>query len=205
MSHLSRLLISFCYLIWFAYSAERKTTILRFDNAGFEVVEALGGERQLFDEIADSIAYASRLRNNMPAHYEHIEAGAGGLVVKICFDDDKCWADKMFTGFKNIQNAYYGNAVTDIIRQYCPNIPVPTTRAQFKNRVHHEVTDWMEGTTLFDMVFESENSSYYSGGSKFRIPPKVTSSLAEFVYNVTTCPIPRDQCKVPCQWQTESI
>jgi len=163
MSHLSRLLISFCCLICFAYSAERNSTILRFDKAGFEVVEALGGERQLFDEIADSIAYASRLRN-ISAHYEHIEAGAGGLVVKICFDDDKCWADKMFTGFQNIQNAYYGNAATDIIRRYCPNIPVPTTRARFTNRVHHEVTDWMEGTTLYDMVFESDNSFSFQGG-----------------------------------------
>jgi hypothetical protein len=98
----------------------------------------------------------------------------------------------MFTGFENIQNAFYGNAATHIIRRYCPNIPVPTTRARFQNRVHHEVTDWMEGTTLFDMVFESENS-------------KVTSSLAESVYNVNTCPIPRDQCKALTCDKTESI
>ena len=57
----------------------------------------------------------------------------------------------MFTGFKKIQNAYYGNRATELIRQYCVDIPVPKTIKRFKNRVHHEVTEWMEGKTLYDM------------------------------------------------------
>ena len=173
--------------------------VLSFGDAGLEIVDTVGGVDQLFNEIDESVHYASWSRNYIPAHPVHIEAGAGGLVVKICFDDGICWADKMFTGVKKIQNAYYGTRATELIRQYCPDIPIPTTVKRLKNRVYHEVTEWMEGKTLYDMVFESEDSSHYSlGDTKFRIPPKITTSLAEFLYNVTTCPIPRDQCKSPC-------
>ena len=71
--------------------------VLSFGDAGLEIVDTVGGVDQLFNEIDESVHYASWSRNYIPAHPVHIEAGAGGLVVKICFDDGICWADKMFT------------------------------------------------------------------------------------------------------------
>jgi len=137
-------------------------------------------------------------------HTLKIFAGGGGLVVKICFDDGICWADKTFAGFQKIQNAYYGKAATDFLRKYCPNIPVPESRGWFKNRVHHEMTEWIEGKTLQDKVL-AVDSPYYSSGTRFGIPPKLPSSLAEFVYNVTSCPIPEDKSNVPLDRLTDDV
>src|SRR5947207_4089031 len=67
-------------------------------NAVPQILEAVGGIDQLEVEVNCAVGYASSLRNNLPASLAGFKAGASGLVAKLCFVDDICWADKMVTG-----------------------------------------------------------------------------------------------------------
>ena len=60
-----------------------------------------------------------------------------------------------------------------------------------ENLTYH-FTEWIEGETALDK-WEQQTS-----GSRdmFIIPSKVFTSLVEFVYNLTTCPIPGTESKI---------
>jgi hypothetical protein len=85
-----------------------------------------------------------------------------------------------------------------LIRMYCPSIPLPESKAWFtKNQLTHHMTEWVEGRPLYKRVFRAESDCYFPNATTFRIPNKVVKSLAEFVYNLTTCPIPNDLRTAP--------
>jgi hypothetical protein len=150
---------------------------------------------QLELEVEEAIAYLSSLWNNIPAHLVTYFAGGGGLVAKICFADGVCWADKMFKGFTRIRGAIYGLTIMYIVHAYCPSIPLPKSKAYFEQRLVHHSTEWIEGMTLFERVYQV--GSNYSKETSFSMPRKVASSLAEFMYNLTNCPIPVDTSEIP--------
>jgi hypothetical protein len=54
------------------------------------------------------------------------------------------------------------------------------------------MTEWVEGRPLYKRVFRAESDCYLPNATTFRIPNNVVTSLAEFVDNLTTCPIPND-------------
>lgn len=160
-------------------------------NAVPRIVEAVGGVDQLEVEVNCAVDYASSLRNNISASLAGFKAGASGLIAKLCFFDGICWADKMVTGPVTIQEGYYGIAAMSIVQQYCPNIPIVKYMGGGRKRLQHFFTEWMEGQTLHDKVFVPDFN--YSIGTTIKIPKKIVTSLAEFVYNLTTCPIPREK------------
>jgi len=166
-------------------------------SAGPAIIDYLGGVPQLKVEVAEAMAYATTLRNNTLAHWSTSYAGAGGFVAKICFEDGVCWADKMFAGFRRTQYASYGEVVMCLVHEYCPNIPVPASKAWFSLRIAHHMTDWVEGRSLFERVIHGGSELYTPNATTFRIPIKVVNSLAQFVYNISTCPIPDDMRSAP--------
>ena len=143
-------------------------------------------------EVAEAVAYASTLRNNIPARWSEYFAGGGGLVVKICFEDGVCWADKMFASSRQMQSAAYGEGVMRVVHEYCPNIPLPGSKAWIRLRLYHHMTDWVEGTPLIEKVFQVGSEYYTPNATTFRIPRKVVNPLAEFMFNLSTCSIPTD-------------
>ena len=160
-------------------------------NAVPRILEAVGGIDQLEAEVNCAIAYASSLRNNMTASLAGFKAGASGLVAKLCFVDRICWADKMVTGPVTIQAGYYGMAAMSMVQNYCSNIPVAKHTGCGRKKLQHFLTEWIEAETLHDKVFVPDFN--YSAVTTVKIPKKVVTSLAEFVYNLTTCAIPREK------------
>ena len=160
-------------------------------NAVPRILEAVGGIDQLEVEVNCAVGYASSLRNNIPASLAGFKAGASGLIAKLCFVDGICWADKMVTGPVTIQEGYYGIAAMSMVQNYCSNIPIAKHTGGGRKKLQHFFTEWIKAESLHDKVFVPDFN--YSVGTTVKIPKKVVSSLAEFVYNLTTCPIPREK------------
>ena len=80
----------------------------------------------------------------------------------------------------------YGMLALSSIAKHCPNIPAPKVKGWCERKLDHYFTEWIEGKTLADWVIEKDPHS-----AKIKIPRKMVNSLAEFVYNLTTCPIPK--------------
>jgi hypothetical protein len=97
----------------------------------------------------------------------------------------------MVTGPVTIREGYYGIAATSMVQNYCSNIPIAKHRGGGRKKLQHFFTEWIEGETLHDKVFVPGFN--YEVGTPVKIPKKVITSLAEFVYNLTTCPIPREK------------
>jgi hypothetical protein len=102
----------------------------------------------------------------------------------------------MYANAMGYENVYYANRAMAYARQYCPDIPVPEPKAWYRNKIHHYVTEWVEGNQLHEMVFTYPRL-YSDGTTVSNLPHKLVSSLAQFVYNLTSCPIPLDKCKGP--------
>ena len=165
-------------------------TTAPLSNAMLEILDCVGGKDQLQDEVNDAIAYASTLHDNIPVSLVQMKAkGATGLVAKICFVDGICWADKMVANPLRIEEEFYGVAAVFAVQRYCPNIPTAKLQGYCRGKLRHYFSEWIQGQTL-DKV-RSDNTL----GASIKIPEKVVTSLAEFVYNLTTCPIPREQSK----------
>ena len=81
------------------------------DSVGPAIIDHLGGVDQLKLEIQEAVVYTSTLRKKVPACWSKYFVGGGGLVAKISFADGICWADKMFSGFRQTQNGSYEEAV----------------------------------------------------------------------------------------------
>jgi len=111
------------------------------------------------------------------------------IIAKICFTDGICWAAKISKILPRDRATAYGIEAMILVEDYCPNIPIGKLMGSFRNKVRYYFTQWIEGRNLLDEVFGSR--VYARVGETFSIPKAVVTSLAEFVYNLTTCPIPR--------------
>ena len=96
-----------------------------------------------------------------------------------------------------IQGAYHGTAIMPLVRNYCPNIPIPENKAWFQNELHHLFTEWVEGKSLHSERVTEVGTNHLNGTSLLKIPTTVATSLADFVYNLTTCPIPMNMSNGP--------
>jgi hypothetical protein len=151
-----------------------------------KILDSVGD--QFNDEVYFAVANASAWRNGIPASFVGLKGGGGGVVSKICFDDGVCWADKMLE--HNNQWGDYGMIAMSAVERHCPNIPVPKIMGWCQRKLDHYFTEWVEGKTLSEWVLDNDPYS-----TIVKIPEKVVTSLAEFVYNLTTCPIPREESK----------
>lgn len=157
------------------------------------ILHSVGGMNQFQVEVNRAIAYASSSRNEIPASLVEFKTGGGGITAKICFVDGVCWADKMVAGLLDVQNSNYGVAAMSLVQQYCSYIPTPKYLGARQGLLHHYFTEWVEGPTLHERVFAVISNVTLE--TPVKLPRKVVTSLAEFVYNLTTCPIPREESK----------
>ena len=130
----------------------------------------------------------------------HLDVGRYAIVSKVCFHDGICWAVKMY---QNRPASIFGRAIdfgasaADLLQRYCPHIPINAARGCGVHKLRYCFTDWVQGETLFDRYFPSttEWAPMAMEKATITIPQKTVSSLAEFVYNLTTCPIPANESK----------
>jgi hypothetical protein len=90
----------------------------------------------------------------------------------------------------------YGTSAANLVQQYCPDIPINTPRGCGVHILKYCFMDWIEGETLFDKYFPTTLILEPLEQVNITIPQKTISSLAEFVYNLTTCPIPEIESKI---------
>jgi hypothetical protein len=81
-------------------------------------------------------------------------------------------------------------ASVEAIETYCPGMSIPKFHSQVKplsnSSLYYYIANWIEGYPLHyvvDYVYTTFPSY------ELTMPEKVVLQLAEFVYNVTTCPI----------------
>jgi hypothetical protein len=76
-----------------------------------------------------------------------------------------------------------------LVEKHCPYIPIPRYRGFGQvDSLYYYFNDWIEGNTLDDML-----PFKMSKRRPIKLPIKVVTDLAEFVYNLTTCAIPKDE------------
>lgn len=155
------------------------------------ILNAIGGIDQLQVEVQQSVEYASLLRQGIPASLVEFQAGGGGLIGKICFADGICWSDKMIAGEAHIRGSYFAIAALTKVHKYCPGISIPKFKGAVRDKLHHYYTEWIEGQSLYYKLFGPDDVAYIA--RTINIPNKIVISLSEFVYNLTTCPIPKEE------------
>lgn len=164
------------------------------------LVIATGGEDQFLDALKSVSDRATSLRNGIKNNLEGSFVGTHGLVTQVKFEDGVKWAAKVS------KHSYFdivrqGIEALDAIKQHCPDIPAPRIHGQIESLANSTLIyyfmEWVDGVPLYeDLQFDlciqhipcgAGNSSivrYYA-----TIPSPVVGQLAEFVYNLTTCPI----------------
>jgi hypothetical protein len=165
------------------------------DKALSEILAAIGGVPELKAEINFLMTKASSLRNGIPVLKDvQLEVGNDAIVAKMCFEDGICWAAKMYEnlpgGFVN-RAVDYGTSAATLVQRYCPEIPINTPRGCGLHKLKYCFTDWIEGYNLAHKFSAKRKLE----GSTIALPPKTVNYLAEFVYNLTTCPIPEAEGK----------
>ena len=166
-------------------------SLLDLESINPDIIDSMGGMDQLKIELKNAMRQGSSMRNGLPVSLMEFHTGSTAIIAKICFPDDICWTMKMYEDFKllNLHVQYGINAMT-LIHQYCPNVPIPKFKGCNRGRFLYCFTEWIEGQTLVDKILSSPILE--TGKTSITIPQNVVVSLAEFVYNVTTCPIPEN-------------
>ena len=160
-----------------------------------DIGATMGGMDQFQVEVKIAMSKASSMYNDLPVSLMEFHEGTTAIVTKICFVDNICWAMKMYKEYPGLLNlnVWYGICATTLIHQYCPNVPIPKFKGCSRSKFLYCFTEWVEGQTLHDKILNSPIKD--TGKTSITIPENVVVSLAEFVYNVTTCPIPEHLSK----------
>jgi hypothetical protein len=163
------------------------------------ITSTAGGGEQLIYELSMISAYASSLHNglNNSLDNEWLE-GYFGVVIPLTFDDGTKWAAKIANDSDWIDS---GINSMKALERHCPDIPIPRVQGEkqkFPNsRLVYYFMNWIDGVTLWDdteaKFTEMDDLSPTNEcvtGYNVTLAEKAILDLAEFVYNITTCPIP---------------
>jgi hypothetical protein len=148
-----------------------------------QLLYAVGG-RDEFQEVRNAVAEASLWRKGMPASLVEFSVG-NNIVSKICFIDSICWTAKMVEIINYHRPTIHAIQALILIELYRPTIPVSKIKGRREHKLRYYFTEWSEG--LLDELLD------YPRNISINIPEKVVTSLAEFVFNLTTCPIPKNK------------
>ena len=176
-------------------------------NTIVAILNAIGGRDEFESELRHIVAEASSLRDGVPASVIEFKVSKA-IIAKICFSDDICWAAKMgeISPYK-YRAVAYGIRAMELVEEFCPTIPVAVLKGCNQHKLLYCFTEWIEGNSLNDELsewIEGKNEVFGSPiyvpvGGTISIPDKIVTALAEFVYNLTTCPIPETLSKKASQ------
>jgi hypothetical protein len=190
-------LITFHFIFVSAFSTTSETyhgtnpiTPLLKDPVFIGFVESVGGLSQFAAVIDRILGHASSLCNVVSASLADFKIGGDVIIVKICFADDNCWAVK-FLEYKPYTVASIRAAKTSmtLVEKHFPYISIPCYRGfGQEDPFLYYFSDWIEGNTLYDRL-----PLKVSNRRPIKLPNKVVTGLVEFVYNLITCAIPKDE------------
>jgi hypothetical protein len=153
------------------------------------LLESVGGGEEFEVELRNIVNKAMLLRQGLPASVVDFKIGRK-IIAKVCFTDGVCWAAKLTKMAQMVfAESIYAIKALNLLHEYCPNIPTPKLRGYGNRKIFYYFTDWIEGNTLHDEVLKDPVNF-----SAVKLPERIITSLAEFVYNLTTCPIPENEC-----------
>ena len=165
------------------------------------IIKTLGSEEQFLTALKNVSDHASCLRNGIKNHLEGSFDGAYGLVKQVIFDDGIKWAAKIsetrdyditLDGFKSLA----------AVEEYCPYLSIARNHGKIESLANstliYHFSEWVEGHPLYKDSKWSLHTHHivYDHNSSVKImnmtlPAPTISQLAQFIYNLTTCPIPR--------------
>jgi hypothetical protein len=170
-------------------------------------VNLTGGEEHLPSIINQIEQAASQLYNGTPCHMDtEWLHGAYGMVAPISFNDGVKWAVKV-SEYELDTAIIQAMNVVRVIKQNCPAIPIPGSHGEIQfleNNTHvFYFMDWLEGIRLDQdpqcrTSWEPYNSTINTpidNSVIVTLPETIVTDLAQFVYNLTMCPIPESECK----------
>jgi len=161
---------------------------------------------QFVEEMTKIATHASSLRDGTPSgRFLNYTAGCNGIVGRLCFEDDVCWATKISLQQNNYYRIGMRHAVRSLvaIAAYCPTLPAPRVHGYSIDNENatfcYYFMDWMEGRTLMQNL----SVTWTKVGEKRDIdwgfevnitfPENAATQLALFFYDLTTCPIPKEE------------
>jgi hypothetical protein len=175
------------------------------------VVNGIGDGDELQNLLHNISDYASSLRNGTNCNLDGFYHGYNGLVKKVTFDDGVTWAVKI-SEYNTRSNTIQGVNALRAVEEYCPFLPVPRIHGEVESAANSTVMfylmDWLDGVPLYEdsqcgavkEISPHNDSISYN----VEIPQQVVPQLAEFVYNLTTCPIPRAHSTFTRLWLNDS-
>lgn len=167
------------------------------------LLQVLGGIDQFEFEMKNVVAEASTLNNGTHASVVEFNYGSNALIAKVCFADGICWAAKIMENCRLSERiTWFATEAMTLIDRYCPEISIPKLkrRSISQGRLMYYFTEWIEGKPLLTKVQGSAIT-----GETFSIPENIVISLAEFVYNLTTCPIPEEESEILSRLYTDGL
>jgi|SRR2546423_5918057 len=163
---------------------------------------AIGGKDQFVFELEKLSRHASALRNGINTTLVPLGEGSSGYVTRVQFEDGISWTAKVSENFEN--EAEQGvmalkplnNTASVFLRleymESCTSLGNSSFRYYFMN--------WIDGHSLQDT---QEYVMNYRGPGEYEItiPNRVIPQVAQFIHNLTTCPIPPHISMVlRCRW-----
>lgn len=180
----------------------RATSWIPAENVTQRFIDVAGGQEPLQEQLSDILERASYHNNGQPCTVDKVIEGRNTLVLRICFHEKECWAAKVW------ENTYYfpesaAAAVNSLkaIERYCPGqVPHPTLHGDLfesKNGVFlYYLTDWIDDGINFvdheEFIHLADDLKRYNQ----TFLEGVARKLAQFFYNLTTCPIPEIERKI---------
>ena len=144
---------------------------------------------------------AAPLHNNNEVHFfDLVDKGAGGLIGRLDFYDGATWAVKI--GAENVSDRVrYGVATMKMLEKYCPEIPVPRVHGNLTllGNLSYYFMDWVPGKIMawdcnYDKIGEGVNEvGEMNEKWNVTVPERIMKQLAEVTYNLTNCPIPKEE------------
>jgi hypothetical protein len=174
--------------------------------------DAPGGRERCLREISSRATFLrGGIGNNIQELSDNME-GAYGYVIRVNFYDGVQWAAKI-SSRESQQRIFSGMQSTKAIEKYCRGIPLPKFYGDIQVIEYTDLIycfmDWVKGIPLYEIVKYHKVGQVIDGLMNYSlvestIPRRTVTQLAEFVYNLTTCSLPRAE-SITREWWTVLI
>jgi hypothetical protein len=130
----------------------------KYEDTAFPGIFAvIGGLRELKEEVIFIMNEAS-FRYNVSSilNSVHLHIGTYVIVSEVCFKNGICCAVKMYESrlASTLDQAINdGTSAANLVRPYCPDIPINTPRGCGMHKLRYRFMDWVEGELSFIDIF----------------------------------------------------